>query len=79
MEMAKTPASFKSRLIGETEVFRRVLEMIPRMAEVDAGVLILGETGTGKELVSGTTCWAVFHEVDARYYVIQADACESTA
>lgn len=37
-------------LIGESPCFLRQLEQIPLLARVDATVLILGETGTGKEL-----------------------------
>jgi two-component system response regulator AtoC len=38
------------QLVGQDPVFLRVLEQIPRFAEVDLPVLITGETGTGKEL-----------------------------
>ncbi|MEM9293669.1 MAG: sigma-54 dependent transcriptional regulator [Acidobacteriota bacterium] len=40
------------RLVGRSEAFRRVVEMIPVIAQCDAGVLIRGETGTGKEVVA---------------------------
>jgi DNA-binding NtrC family response regulator len=38
------------RLIGESPAFLAVLEKIPLIAKCDAGVLISGETGTGKEM-----------------------------
>ena len=38
--------------IGESEAIRRVHELIDRVAATDANVLILGENGTGKELVA---------------------------
>ncbi|MEJ7645623.1 MAG: sigma-54 dependent transcriptional regulator [Chryseolinea sp.] len=38
--------------IGESAAVRRVHEMIDRVAVTDADVLILGENGTGKELVA---------------------------
>jgi two-component system response regulator GlrR len=37
-------------LIGASAPFRRQVERLPLMAGCDAGVLVLGETGTGKEL-----------------------------
>jgi formate hydrogenlyase transcriptional activator len=40
------------RLIGNSEAFREVLEAIHLVAPVDCSVLILGETGTGKEVVA---------------------------
>jgi len=39
-------------LIGSSAPMRRVLHMIERMAPHDAPVLIMGETGTGKEVVA---------------------------
>ncbi|MFI5370000.1 MAG: PEP-CTERM-box response regulator transcription factor [Candidatus Eisenbacteria bacterium] len=40
------------RLVGESEPMRRVFAMIQRVAPTDATVLVLGENGTGKELVA---------------------------
>ena len=39
-------------LIGNSTGLRRVLEMAEQVAPTDATVLLLGETGTGKELIS---------------------------
>ena len=39
-------------LIGETPSMRRVKQLIDKIAPTDSAVLILGETGTGKELVA---------------------------
>lgn len=40
------------RLIGSTPAMLRVKKLIERIAPTDSAVLILGETGTGKELVA---------------------------
>ena len=40
------------QLIGESRAFRQVLDAIAMVAPVDSAVLLLGETGTGKELVA---------------------------
>jgi len=39
-----------SRLIGTSPAFVQLLDRVPLLAGCDAGVLLLGETGTGKEL-----------------------------
>ncbi|HYM82272.1 MAG TPA: PEP-CTERM-box response regulator transcription factor [Candidatus Limnocylindria bacterium] len=40
------------RLVGESEPMRRVFSLVQRVAPTDATVLVLGENGTGKELVA---------------------------
>ena len=40
------------RMIGSSSVMRRVFEMADRVAATDATVLILGESGTGKDLLA---------------------------
>ncbi len=45
--------SFKdNELIGESHVFRTVLQQVGHVAPTDSTVLILGETGTGKGLIA---------------------------
>jgi two-component system response regulator HydG len=40
-------------LVGRSPAFRRMLEMVARVAPSEATVLLQGESGTGKELVAG--------------------------
>ncbi|MCL4203926.1 MAG: sigma 54-interacting transcriptional regulator [Pirellulaceae bacterium] len=49
------------RIIGRSEAITRVLSEAERVAATDAPVLLLGETGTGKELLAQT-----IHELSAR-------------
>jgi PAS domain S-box-containing protein len=39
-------------IVGQSEQLMRVLREVQQVAETDASVLILGETGTGKELIA---------------------------
>jgi two-component system NtrC family response regulator len=40
------------RLVGESEAMQRVFALVGRVAPTDATVLVMGENGTGKELVA---------------------------
>lgn len=42
----------RSDLIGESAAMKRVQKLVDRIAPTDSAVLILGETGTGKEMVA---------------------------
>lgn len=44
----------RSLIVGESKEISRVLEVVRRVASSDASVLIMGENGTGKELVAET-------------------------
>jgi formate hydrogenlyase transcriptional activator len=48
-------------LIGESAALRQVLEQIEQVAATDATVLLMGETGTGKELLA-----SAIHELSLR-------------
>jgi formate hydrogenlyase transcriptional activator len=47
-----TPAHTFEEIVGDSAALRRVLGQVELVAPTDATVLILGETGTGKELVA---------------------------
>src|ERR1700693_3470228 len=42
-------------IVGSSEVLRKVLRQVDKVAHSDSTVLILGETGTGKELIARVT------------------------
>ncbi len=48
-------------MVGQSGKFRAMLDHLARVAETDATVLVMGETGTGKELVARTV-----HELSRR-------------
>ncbi|MDX9720939.1 MAG: sigma 54-interacting transcriptional regulator [Myxococcota bacterium] len=48
----KNTSPRKVQLVGQSEVLKRVLRQVEIVARTDTTVLILGETGTGKELIA---------------------------
>ncbi|MBV9480230.1 MAG: sigma 54-interacting transcriptional regulator [Acidobacteria bacterium] len=49
-------------IVGDSPALQQVLEQVELVAPTDAGVLILGETGTGKELIA-----RAIHSASARH------------
>lgn len=45
-------SGMKSRIVGSSPVIRDILKLIARAAPSDKSILLLGETGTGKDLVA---------------------------
>ncbi len=52
MHARKTTPTLSHQLIGESPQIKKVVEMIRKVAETNATVLLYGESGTGKELVA---------------------------
>jgi formate hydrogenlyase transcriptional activator len=46
-------SSMYEEIVGSSQALRAVLSQVGRVAPTDSTVLILGETGTGKELIAG--------------------------
>src|ERR1044071_7802562 len=51
-----------SGIVGQSSGLRNVLQLVEIVAATDATVLLLGETGTGKELIA-----RAIHESSRRY------------
>jgi DNA-binding NtrC family response regulator len=49
---ATSPPTVEGLFIGQSPAMKRVVDLVSRVAENEASVLIQGETGTGKELVA---------------------------
>jgi two-component system NtrC family response regulator len=47
-----TPRQRYHRLVGESEAMRKVFALVQKVAATEVNVLVLGENGTGKELVA---------------------------
>lgn len=63
-------AALEQRLMGDSALMRRVRQDIVNFAAVDVDVLLVGETGTGKEVMArclhdlGSRCAAPFRAID---------------
>jgi formate hydrogenlyase transcriptional activator len=61
MDLTRMTTPHTSGIVGQSAAVRRVLDEIERVASTNATVLLLGETGTGKELFATR-----IHELSAR-------------
>ena len=52
LERGLTPPDVAASFVGESGEFRRLAELVARVAASDSTVLITGETGSGKEMVA---------------------------
>ena len=52
LERGLTPPDLGSEIVGRSEPFTRMIDVINRAAPSDSTVLLLGETGAGKEMVA---------------------------
>ena len=51
-QLREAVASPSTSLVGESEAMKRVLDLVSRVSTSNASVLVVGETGTGKELIA---------------------------
>jgi transcriptional regulator with GAF, ATPase, and Fis domain len=52
-ESSSSPDRAAALIFGESAAMRRVLDQVNHVAATDSTVLLLGETGTGKEVIAG--------------------------
>jgi DNA-binding NtrC family response regulator len=52
LERGLTPPAVAGSFVGQSAEFRRLVELVDRVAPSDSTVLVTGETGTGKEMVA---------------------------
>lgn len=50
--LSNSPSIFEKELLGTSEVMRDIFYKVQKIAPTDANILILGENGTGKELIA---------------------------
>ena len=52
LELEIRPAIDRNQIVGNSPALKSVLELVQKVAPFDSTVLLLGETGTGKELIA---------------------------
>jgi DNA-binding NtrC family response regulator len=52
LQQALAPPDLRDAFVGRSPAFQEILRVVDRVARYDSSVLILGETGVGKELVA---------------------------
>ncbi len=52
LDIKDEPKLFESNIIGQCDEMQKVLQMVRQVAPTDANILILGENGTGKDLLA---------------------------
>jgi DNA-binding NtrC family response regulator len=70
LERGLTPPDLAHAFIGQSPTFVEVVDLIGRVAESDAAVLITGETGSGKEIVA-KLLHAKSHRRDRPFVVVE--------
>lgn len=61
-------AEYKDNLLGEANSFLEVLEQVSHLAPLDKPVLIIGERGTGKELIASRLALSLLPLARAVYF-----------
>ena len=67
----------KNPLVGRAPAFLRTLESVKRVAPTDTSVLLLGETGTGKEVMARTV-HELSHRADKPFVVVDCAGLAET-
>ncbi len=76
-EAPPEPADALAELIGESPQMKRVFQTLKKVAPTEANVLILGENGTGKELVA-RALHLLSHRVDESFISVDVGALTPT-